>query len=1146
MRIIRSCCLILSLLSIEANAQSISFAPPALTPGRSGTFNLTAGDFNKDGKADVAVISVADNTVQIYLSKGDGSLTPGAILPVDRLPYSVTTADLNRDGKLDLVVINNGGSSYSVLLGGGDGTFRAAVTTATTFAFPRQAAIADFNADGIPDMAITSGAASTEIWLGKGDGTFTAGTSYPSGGSPTAIATADMNADGKADLIVLDNVTSGVFVFLGKGTGQFTALPPVVVGTPSGGAEGVLVVAELNGDGRPDVITGTLVSKVLTVALNKGDGTFGMPTSVAFGSGALRSSSIVVADFDGDGRYDIAIADNQLNMVAVVAGKGDGTFQPYSLFALNAGVSQIVAADVDLDGKTDLIATQGAISVLRNTSGTAPSPAPVLSLSASQVAFTAESGSVPPAQTIAVTNGGTGALIWSATSSVPWVVPSPAFDRAPGTLSLAVASGAPTAVGTYTASISILATGSATPRTVPVTLTITAAKPVLSLSVSLLRLTYTPGGPAPPQQAIAITNSRGGSLAWTATTSATWLTLSQTLGTAPSSITAGVNVFLIGTTPGVYQASVMVTAPAAANSPLTLPVTLTVTQPVVQPPLVFSVQSSASYGAAIAQGSIFVVQGTRLGPATLVQAGAYPLSAQLAGSSVQVVAGGTAVNCPMFYTSAGAIAAILPSNTPTGTGALRVTYGGNVSPTATIQVVGSRVGIYTVSSAGSGPGIITGLDFVTKSAEKPAKPGEILVAWVTGLGASPGSDFEVPKVIEQYAGTEVFVGSKPAKLLSATRSGCCAGLDQVAFEVPDTELSCFTPVSIRTPAGTSNFVTLAISANGEPCSNPVPGVPVSALTRPTGSQPLLVGLLAVGQVSVLQGAGFDFSQGFADRLSKMLNVQIPTADVLRLVKAYRIRDMRTARRIAGQYAPQLKTANTAAVRDLLRAAAASAVQQGAGVRFTRSTSSAPVLAEYAAIAPPTGACTVAIGLPRDADTRTRSLDAGLSLTITSPAGTRTMTRISNGQYQALLGDSAGSATAPGRYTITGTGGKDVGPFSASLEVGTPFSWTNKSSTVTLDRSLPTTVTWTGGSVPGHLLIGGTAQSGQTAAIFLCTAETAAGSFTIPQFMLSALPVTTKGNLFISAHPLEKLVSAPGLDLAYFADGTGDSRTVAIR
>ena len=171
-----------------------------------------------------------------------------------------------------------------------------------------------------------------------------------------------------------------------------------------------------------------------------------------------------------------------------------------------------------------------------------------------------------------------------------------------------------------------------------------------------------------------------------------------------------------------------------------------------------SVQNAASNivpglpNAGIAQGAIFIIKGTGLGPANISIAPAAFQSTTLSGTSVAVTVGGTTVNAPMYYTSAAQVAALLPSNTPTGTGSVTVTYNGQTSATAPITVVANNLGIFTIDSSGSGPGIVTYADYSLVSAAKAANcggpntvcgaanPGDTLILWATGLGPVKGSD----------------------------------------------------------------------------------------------------------------------------------------------------------------------------------------------------------------------------------------------------------------------------------------------------------------------------------------------------------------------------------------------------------------------
>ena len=136
---------------------------------------------------------------------------------------------------------------------------------------------------------------------------------------------------------------------------------------------------------------------------------------------------------------------------------------------------------------------------------------------------------------------------------------------------------------------------------------------------------------------------------------------------------------------------------------------------------------------------------------------------------------------------------------------------------------------------------------------------------------------------------------------------------------------------------------------------------------------------------------------------------------------------------------------------------------------------------------------------------------------------------------------------PGVYTITGTGGNDVGPFTAVLNITDSLVWTNKAAIGTIDRTRPLTLTWTGAAASAYVLIGGFSHNSGDGALFTCVEEGRKGTFTIPSFVLSALPpsVGASANLFIAQHPFSNSIPIPGFDLAFFANGSSDYKPVEI-
>jgi len=501
----------------------------------------------------------------------------------------------------------------------------------------------------------------------------------------------------------------------------------------------------------------------------------------------------------------------------------------------------------------------------------------------------------------------------------------------------------------------------------------------------------------------------------------------------------------------------------------------------------------------------------------------------------------------MIYTSDGQVAAILPSNTPIGPANVTVAYNGVTSPygfsTTQVTVAGSSVGIFTIAESGLGSGIFTALDWTLKTFGNSAKPGEIVTAWATGLGPISGPDNLVPSTFPNFPGVEVFVGTLAAKVVYAGRSGCCVGLDQISFEVPAGVAGCYVPVAVRSGGAIGNFVSIAVtSGGGDPCSDPGPTVPVSIMNQASAGQPVKAAVLAAGPVSVLRGLGFNEKLYLAEKLSKLLRNKVSQQDVAKLLRAEQTHNQRALMRAMMKYAAVGKALNPAA-KAAVRAALNSN-QEGAVAVFGQFSTPGALAAAVGGLFPSQGTCTT---LPSVFVGRSGTgLDAGSSLALSGPAGSWTLAPTRTGQYQVLFGSAPTGPNLPtGTYAVTGAGGRDLSAFSATLNVGGNILWTNKAAITTIDRSQSLTVTWSGGTNPGYVLLGGYVYS-NTASLagFVCTEYTSKGSFTIPSFILSVLPpAATGGVMFISPHPLSRKVTIPGVDLAYFIDGSNDSKSV---
>jgi len=353
------------LLPAQLSAQ---FQPHVDYATGTGPFSVAVGDFNGDGKLDLAVTNSASNTVSVLLGKGDGTFQPHVDYATGNRPTSVVVADFRGIGKLDLAITNSADNTVSILLGNGDGTFQPHVDYATGDINPQWLVAADFNRDGKLDIATanygpnyTNGTVS--IFLGNGDGTFQPAKDYAAGVNPFGVMTGDFNHDGIPDLAVVDNNGSwGVSILLGNGDGSFQ--PPVNYATGQNPRVGV--VADFNGDGNLDLAIGNCIDNDVSILLGDGEGHFSTPVNYSTGA---YVQGVAGGDFNGDGKLDLAIANSGSGTVSVLLGNGDGTFQAQVQYATGSGPLWAAVGDFNGDGAPDLVTANNSgnsVSVLLN------------------------------------------------------------------------------------------------------------------------------------------------------------------------------------------------------------------------------------------------------------------------------------------------------------------------------------------------------------------------------------------------------------------------------------------------------------------------------------------------------------------------------------------------------------------------------------------------------------------------------------------------------------------------------------------------------------------------------------------------------------------------------------------------------------
>jgi len=371
----------LAVTNLTGNSVSIllgngdgSFATHTDYPTGKGPSSVALADVNNDGKLDVIVSDTTDGTISVLNGNGDGTLQTRVSFPAGTSPTSVVAADFNGDGSPDVALINPDSSSSTsgaldILIGNGDATFKAPVSY--TVPYPIFVAAADLNGDGNADLVVASnihpGNPGPEgnsdglltVFLGKGDGTFQTGMSNSLGASaPLSVAIADLNGDGKLDLIAptTEQVTipgpGSVTILFGNGDGTFSNLSTYASSRPYLNAQAYVVASDFNGDSHTDIAVSSSVGDMVSVFFGNGDGTF--RPEMIFGTGP-SPSFLAAGDFNGDAQTDLVTADSDGNDVTILLGSTTSMLQGRVEYAVGANPYSVVSGDFNADGKVDVV-----------------------------------------------------------------------------------------------------------------------------------------------------------------------------------------------------------------------------------------------------------------------------------------------------------------------------------------------------------------------------------------------------------------------------------------------------------------------------------------------------------------------------------------------------------------------------------------------------------------------------------------------------------------------------------------------------------------------------------------------------------------------------------------------------------------------
>jgi len=330
---------------------------------------IAAGDFNSDGTLDLAVVNFSAATVSVLLGKGDGTFHAAVGYPTGPDPAAIITGHFDGDPYLDLAVASSSGGmvsatgSVDVLLGNGDGTFRAAQEYVAGVG-PYAIAGADFDGDGAQDLAVANPSTDlVSVLFGNGDGTFGSPSTWAVAGMhPQAILAGALLLDGPTFVVTANSFANDVSALQANTDGTFQAAKT----SGAGSYPFWLASADFNGDNRFDLAVASYMGNSVDVLLGNGDGTFATDTTNPVGH---SPKAVAAADFDQDGNTDLVSANYDSDDVSVLLGHGVGTFGKERRFGAGSNPTSVVSGYVNGDSRIDIVVanfTRGQLTVLLN------------------------------------------------------------------------------------------------------------------------------------------------------------------------------------------------------------------------------------------------------------------------------------------------------------------------------------------------------------------------------------------------------------------------------------------------------------------------------------------------------------------------------------------------------------------------------------------------------------------------------------------------------------------------------------------------------------------------------------------------------------------------------------------------------------